>query len=141
MSCERTRQFSRDWGVACLLFMVGLMMFAVWLELRKVGKHQEIITREERDVLDAKLRIAGDREAIGETRQKVQQIEERLLANKVPDRLERIEATIGSAVTENQKAIRSLDARQRKITDKLEAVLGIPKEEIDEPAEPEAPRP
>jgi hypothetical protein len=135
------QRFFVEWWPPIFLAMFAVMMLGTGLLVIDIRRQTRSIVREEQVIVGAKQRLAVDRQTILDTRQKVQQIEERLFANKVPDRLERIEKSIGTAVSENRRAIDSLDARQRKITDKLEMVLGIPREEIDEPNEPEAPRP
>jgi hypothetical protein len=135
------RRFFVEWWPPIFLAMFAAMMFGAGLLVLDIRRQTRSIIREEQIIVGAKERLAVDRQTILETRQKVERIEERLFANRVPDRLEKIENSIGAAVIENQKAIHNLDARQRKITQKIEMVLGIPREEIDEPAEPESPRP
>lgn len=132
--------FARWWqGIA--LGMFAVLMFRLALVANDIQRQTTSIVHQEQVIVGAKERLAVDRETIAQTREKVENIEQKLLSSKVPDRLERIEKSIGSAVIQNQKAIQGLDARQKAITDKLEMVLGIPREEIEAEGEPEKPRP
>jgi cytochrome c biogenesis protein ResB len=124
MNSDWVKQATKDWGTAILLVMVGLMMLGVWSELRRVGQ-------QELNVLAAKQRIEQDRAIAAETRDKVNKMENRLETGGVPDRLERIETTIATAVKQNQESIEKLDEKQRKVVTSLTRILDVPKEEID----------
>jgi uridine kinase len=122
------RRLAHDYGVPALLVLVSGTMMLVWMEVRRLGQ-------QEMAVLAAKERIERDRRTIQETRQAVQSIQDRLQANDVPDRLERIETSVkqnfANAVRQNQDSIEKLDAKQRKMVESLHVILDVPKEAID----------
>jgi hypothetical protein len=124
MNSGQIQQFIKDWGTAIVIIMVGFQMTAVWFELRRVGQ-------QELNVLAAKQRIENDRTIATETRDKVNKMENRLETGNVPDRLERIEKTLATAVKQNQESIQKLDEKQRKVITSLTKILDVPKEEID----------
>lgn len=118
------RRMAHDFGVPILLVLVSGTMLLVWTEVRRLGQ-------QEMAVLAAKERIERDRRTIQDTRLAVQAIQDRLQANDVPDRLERIETTIAGAVRENQESIDKLDVKQRKVVESLHMILGLPEDVID----------
>lgn len=130
---DRSKQFIKEWGTAGLFILIAVNLALQWKKDQAIRAEALAIRAEAQRVVDAKQRIALDREAISETRQKVSRIEERLQFNDVPDRLKRIEEGMSEAVKDNREAI-------RKVAVTLEAVLGVPREEIVPPV-PKLPDP
>jgi hypothetical protein len=110
------KNFVRNWGPVVLMGLISLVSFNAYQILQKLDEDARL-------TLAAKARLEGERETIRQTRETVTAIERRLQTNDVPDRLERIESTVTTAVEDNSQAI-------DKITEALHMILGIPKEVI-----------